>query len=152
MCLSSLVQIWIVFQEGCYQQWINVKLPKKLLRSWSTFSMAKLGESLTVYLLVVNGSKLDTKNFAGLYVGICKADKIALKGGQPSADFLCTLQEPCIFSGLFPSNFRCLPVFPEMFRVNKLFINLICTFFLTGNKIPEMIIFYTRFLKFALIT
>ena len=43
--------------------------------------MAKLGESLTVYLLVVNGSKLDTKNFAGLYVGVCKADKIALKGG-----------------------------------------------------------------------
>ena len=81
MCFSSLVQIWIDFQEGCYQQWINVKLPKKLLESWSTFSMAKLGESLTVYLLVVNGSKLDTKNFAGLYVGVCKADKIALKGG-----------------------------------------------------------------------
>ena len=57
------------------------KLPMKLLESCSTISVAKLNESLTVYLLLVNGSKTGTKYFASLYVGVCKADTIGLKGG-----------------------------------------------------------------------
>ena len=37
-------------------------------------------KSLTVYLLVVNDSEIGTKNFASLYVDVCKADIIRLKG------------------------------------------------------------------------
>ena len=59
------------------------KLPMKLLESCSTISVAKLNECLTIYLLVVNDSKIGTKNFASLYVDVFKADKIGLKGGQP---------------------------------------------------------------------
>ena len=51
------------------------KLPMKLLESWSTISVAELSDSLTVYLLV-NGSKIGTKNFASLYVDVYKVDKI----------------------------------------------------------------------------
>ena len=90
------------------------KLPMKLLESCSTVSEAKLNESLTVYLLLVYGSKIGTKYFASLYVGVCKAGKIRLKGGQPSTYFLCTLQEPYIIPGLVPTVFRCLCVFSYM--------------------------------------
>ena len=58
------------------------KLPMKLLETYSIVSVAELNESLTVYFLVVYGSKIGTKNFAILYVGACKADKICLKGRQ----------------------------------------------------------------------
>ena len=90
------------------------KLPMKLLESCSAISVAKLSESLTAYLLVVNGSKLDTINFANLYVGVCKADKIGQKGGHPSKHFLCPFQEPDIIPGLVPTGFKCLCVFLEM--------------------------------------
>ena len=70
------------------------KFPMKLLEPCSTISLAKLNENLIVYLFLVNGSKIGTKYFASLYVGVCKADKIGLKGGQPLTRFLCTLQEP----------------------------------------------------------
>ena len=56
----------------------------KLLESCSAISVAKLNESLTQYLLVVNDSKIGTKS---LYVGVCKADKIGVKAGQPSTHF-----------------------------------------------------------------
>ena len=55
------------------------KLPMKLLKSYSTVSVAQLNESLIVYLLVLSSSKIGTKYFASLYVGVCKADKIGLK-------------------------------------------------------------------------
>ena len=90
------------------------KLPMKLLESCSAVSVAKLSESLTVYLLVVNGSRLDTINFVNLYVGVCKADKIGQKGGHPSKHFLCPFQEPDIIPGLVPTGFKCLCVFLEM--------------------------------------
>ena len=64
----------------------------KLLESCSTVSVAKLKESLAVYLFVVNGSKICTKYFASLYVDVCKAYKIGLKGGQPWTHFSCTLK------------------------------------------------------------
>ena len=86
------------------------KLPMKLLKSYSTVSVAKLNESLIVFLLVVNSSKIGTKYFASLYVGVCKADKIGLKSGQPSTHFLCTSQEPYIIPGLVATSFRCLRV------------------------------------------
>ena len=41
-----------------------------------------------VFFLLVNGSKISTKYFASLYVGARKADKIDLKGGQPSTPLL----------------------------------------------------------------
>ena len=59
----------------------------KLLEFWSTTSVAKLNESLTVCLLVATGFKIGTKNFAGLYIGVCKADKIGLKDEQTSTHF-----------------------------------------------------------------
>ena len=59
-------------------------------------------------LVVVNGSKIDTKGFASLNVGVCKTDKIGLKDGQPSKHFLWTLQKPHIIPGLVAAGFRCL--------------------------------------------
>ena len=46
----------------------------KFLESYSTVLGAKLNESLTKYLLVVNGTRISTKIFASLYVGIWKID------------------------------------------------------------------------------
>ena len=109
--------------------------------------MAKLNKSLTVYLLVVSGAKISTKYFLSLYVGVYKADKIGLKGGQPSTYFLWRLQYPYIISDLVPTGFRCLRVFGHAVRVNKLFINFINVLFLTGNKMQEIIIFFWNFLS-----
>ena len=53
------------------------KLPMKLLESWSKIPVAKLNKSLMVYLLVVNDSKIGTKNLASLYVDVCKADEMS---------------------------------------------------------------------------
>ena len=90
-----LVQISIVSSKVMLVKSESIsKLPMKLLESCSTISLVKLSESLTVYLLSVSGSKIGTKYFASLYVGVCKADKIGLKDGQPLTHFLCTLQEP----------------------------------------------------------
>ena len=80
----------------------------KLLEPCSTISVARLNESLTVYLLLVNGSKIGTKYFASFYVGVCKADKIDLKSGQTPTQFLCTLQEPYIIPVLVLTSFRCI--------------------------------------------
>ena len=80
--------------ENCYYflNWnVNVKcffrskLPTKSLETWSTGSVTKLNGFSTSYLLLVNGSKMSTKNFASLNLGVCKADNIDLKGGQPLA-------------------------------------------------------------------
>ena len=103
---------------------------------------------MTTYLLAVNGSKIDTKTFASLYVGVCKADKTTLKGGQPSTHFLCILKEsfqpyfPMVLDMSFP-----LPscFFRHGFRVNNLFINLIDALFFTDYKILKMIIFTAVF-------
>ena len=73
------------------------KLPMKLLKSCPTISVAKLNESLTVYLLVLNGSKIGTKYFTCLYIGVCKADKIGLKGGQPSKHFYALYKNYTLF-------------------------------------------------------
>ena len=90
------------------------KFPMKLLESCSTTLVEKLKESLTVYFLLVNGSKIDTKYFASLYVGVFKADKIGLKGGQPSTHFLCTIQEPYIIQDAVPTGLRCFRVSSDM--------------------------------------
>ena len=126
------------------------KLPMKLLESCLTISLAKLNKSLTVYLLVVNSSKY----FASLNVGVCKEDKIGLKGGQSSTHFLCTLQEPYIIPVLVPTGWfqMSLCFFGHAVRVNKLLVNFINVFFLTGNEIQGTVIFYSSFLKFTLIT
>ena len=63
-----------------------------------------------MYFLVVNSSKIGTKCFGNLYARVSKADKIGLKGEQPSTQFLCILQEPYLFPGLAPTGFRCLRV------------------------------------------
>ena len=86
------------------------KLPMKFLESCSTISALKLKEFLTVYLLVVNDSKIGTKYFASLYVGVYKADKLGLRGGQSLTHFLSTFQEPYIIPGLVPTGFRSLRI------------------------------------------
>ena len=53
------------------------KLTMKLLQSSSTISVAKLNKHLTVYLLVINCSR----------IGVCKTDKIVPKIEQPSTHF-----------------------------------------------------------------
>ena len=58
------------FFKGNARKKLMSKLPMKLLESCSIISVAKLKESLTVYLLVVNSSKIGTKYFASLCVGV----------------------------------------------------------------------------------
>ena len=71
----SLVQILMVSSLGMLVKSESTsKLHMKLLEFCSTISVAKLNESLTVYLLLVNGSKIDTKYFASFYVDVCKAN------------------------------------------------------------------------------
>ena len=109
--LRLLVQILMVPSRGMLvKSGLMSKLPVKLLESCSKISVAKLNESLTVYLLVVNDSKRGSKNVASLYLGVCKADKIGLKGGKPSIHFLCSLQQPHITLGRVPSGSKCLCV------------------------------------------
>ena len=71
----SLVQILMVSSLGMLVKSESTsKLHMKLLEFCSTISVAKLNESLTVYLLLVNGSKIETKYFASFYVEVCKAN------------------------------------------------------------------------------
>ena len=69
------------------------KLPIKRLCCWSTISLAKWKESLTVDSFFVKGFKISTKNFTSLKVGVFKAAKIGRNGGQFSTLALCTLNE-----------------------------------------------------------
>ena len=129
------------------------KLPMRLLESYSTISVANLKESLTVYFSVVNNSKIDTKYFVSLYVGVCKADKIGLRGGQPSTHFFMHFKRILHYSRYNSHWFQISSCFfRHAVRVNKLYINFINVFFLTGNKVQKILIFYSSFLKFALIT
>ena len=73
------------------------KLPMKLLDSCSTISVAKLNKPLSVYFFVVNGSKIGTKYFARLYVGVCKASKDGLKGEQPLTLFYAFYKNHILF-------------------------------------------------------
>ena len=98
------------------------KLLMELLESWSAISVIKLNESLTVYLLVVNGSKIGTRNFASLYIGVCEADEIGLKGGQPSTYFLSSLQEPYSILALVSTDFRFLRVSSDMLLESTSFL------------------------------
>ena len=112
------------------------KLPMKLLESCSTISVVRLSESLTVYLLLVNGSKLGTEYFASLHVGVCKVGKIGLKGGQPSTYFFMHFTRTRNYSRLCCHWFQMLSCFfRHAVRVNKFFKHFINVFFLTGNKI-----------------
>ena len=93
-----LVQISMVSSKGMFIKSESIsKLPMKLLESCSTISAAKLKESLTVYLLLVNGSKIGTKYFASLYVAVCKADEIGLKSGHPSTHFYTLYKNHTLF-------------------------------------------------------
>ena len=127
-------------------------LPMKLLESCSTILVANLNSTLTVYLVVDNGSKIGNKNFASVHVCACKADKIGMKGGKTSTHFLCTLKETYIIPGIVPTGFRRLCVSTGiLFRINKLFISFMDAFSFAGNEIQEIVMFYSHFLKFALI-
>ena len=85
-----LVQIWMVSSWGILVKSESIyKLPMKYLESCSKICLAKLNESFTVNLLLV---KIGTKYFANLYVGVCKADKYGLNGGEPLTHFLFFLQ------------------------------------------------------------
>ena len=93
-----LVQISMVSSRGMLVKIESIsKLPMTLPEFCSTISVAKLNKSLTVYLFLVNGSKIGTKYFAGLYVGVCKVDKICLKDGQPSMHFYALCKNRTLF-------------------------------------------------------
>ena len=101
------MQIPMVLSTGMLVKSESIySLPMKLVESWSIISVAKLKKSFTVYLLVINDSKIGTRYFESLYVGACKADKIGLNGGELSTHFFCTLHEPYIIAGLVPTGFR----------------------------------------------
>ena len=98
-------------------------------------------KSLTVYLLVVNDSEIGTKNFASLYVDVCKADSICLKGRKSSTHFSCTLQE---LHSPRPSSpgFNCFCVSLDMLLEST---SLLCKFY-------WCLFSCTYFQQFALIT
>ena len=86
------MQIPMVLSTGMLVKSESIySLPMKLVESWSIISVAKLKESLTAYLLVINDSKIGTRYFESLYVGACKADKIGLNGGELSTHFFFAL-------------------------------------------------------------
>ena len=109
------------------------KLPMKLLESCSTILAGKLNESLTVYLLLVNGSKTDTKHFASLYVGVCKADKTGLKGRQPSTHLYAFYKNHTLFQFFVFLQTCCLS--------QQAFYKFYQWVFLADNKIQEIVIF-----------
>ena len=118
-----LVQISMVSSRGMLVKSESIsKLSMKLLEPCSTISVERLNESLTVYLLLVNGSKIGTKYFASFYASVFKADKIDLKGGEEPTHFLCTLQEPYIIPGLVLTSFRCLSVSSDMLLESTRFL------------------------------
>ena len=120
---NFLVQISMVSSKGMLVKSKSIsKQPIKLLEFCSRISVVRLNEFLTMNLLVVNGSKLDTKYFSSLYVGVCKADKIVLKVGQPSTHVLCTLHKPYIFPSLVRTGFRCLHVPSDMLLESTIFL------------------------------
>ena len=122
----SLVQISMVSSRlmSAKNQTIS-KLPMMLQESCSTISVEKLNESLAVYLLVVNGSKICTKNFSSLYASVYKEDKVGLKSVQPSKRFLCILQEPYRIPGLVHTGFRCLRVSSDMLPESASFLYIL---------------------------
>ena len=99
-----LVHISMVSSRGMLVKCESMPtLPMKLLESCTTISMSELNESLTVYLLVINGFKIGTKNFASLYEGVCEADIIVPKDGQPSIA-LCFHSQLILLRELFQKN------------------------------------------------
>ena len=119
-----LVQIWMDSSRGILvKNESTFKLPMKLLESCSTISVAKLNESLNVYLLVVNGSKIGTKYFASLCVSVCKANKIAMTGGYSLTHFLCTLQEH--YSRSSSHWFQMSSCFPDILLESTSFLEIL---------------------------
>ena len=70
------------------------KLAMIQLESKLAASSANENEFWTVNSLTVKGDKIETKNFARLYVGVAIADKTGWKEGHLSMVGLCTLTLP----------------------------------------------------------
>ena len=149
---SLLVQIAIVSRQMLVKSELRSKLPMKLLESLLTTWVLKLSKSLIMYLLVVIGPKIGTKNFSILYIGVYKADRIGLKWGQPSTPFYNFTRSMHYSRPSFHWFQMSSYLFKYPVWVNKLFINFINSFFSTGYKFQELIIFSISFLKFGLIT
>ena len=64
----------------------------KFFWSWSAISLVNWKLFFTVYILVIIGSKSETRSLARLYEGVLTTGIIGLKGGQLSTDRLWTLQ------------------------------------------------------------
>ena len=86
------------------------KLPIVNVGSCSLIFSENWKESLTMYLFIVKGFNIGTKNLQRLYVGIYKPNKIGWNGGQLSTCCLCTLQFPYIIPGLVPTGFTGLRI------------------------------------------
>ena len=73
---------------------LTSRLAMKSTGSWLAISLANSKLFLTVYILVVIGSRRGTSNLGSLYVCVLVADITGLKGGQLSTNCLWTLQRP----------------------------------------------------------
>ena len=107
----------------------------KLLESWSTVYTSNSSESLTVYLLVANGSKSYNNICVSMYVDVCKVAQIYLKRWKPSTQFLHTLKELYILLGLVLTGFRCLGGSSDMMSGSKVFYDLYRCFFLINDRL-----------------
>ena len=93
------MQISLVLSRGMLAKSVSPsKLPIDNAGSCSQISSAKW-KTLTVYSFLVK-----TKKFTRLHVGICKADKDDLNGGEPTT-CLCNFYSPDIVSGIVPTGF-----------------------------------------------
>ena len=101
------------------------KLPITLLQSCSKNLVEQLNKFLIVYLAVVDCSRIATKNFTNLYVGVCKTNKMVLKANQSLTNFLWTLQEPYIIPGIVPTGFKCLFVYLDRIFQSTNFLQIL---------------------------
>ena len=69
------------FKGDVSKTWINILACHEVAGILFNNFAGKVKQIFGVVLLLVNDSKIGSKYFASLYVGVIKADKICLKGG-----------------------------------------------------------------------
>ena len=100
-----LTQFSVVYSKSILVKRLSTsKLAMTCFQSVLVIALANAKESLTVHSVIVNGDKLDTRNFANLYDGVLIASNIGLKDGQLLMTGLCTLAWPHKIPGRHPTD------------------------------------------------
>ena len=103
------MQIFVVFtRRVLIKGESKSKIPMKLLKSWSTVCTSKVSECFTAHLLETNDCKSYNKVRLYMYIDVFKIAQIDRNRWKPSVQFLYTLKESFLLSGLVFTDFRCL--------------------------------------------